>query len=191
MPTAPRSLTATPGNGRVVLKWLAPSSNGGAAVTDYIIQRRVGTGAWVTVNDGVGTQLTRTVTGLTNGTTYQVRVLAKSSAGNSPVSNTVNTIPRTVPSAPRSPRATPGNGRVTLTWTAPASNGGSAVTRYILQRSTRPTSGWVNVSTTIRPAARSFTNTGLRNGTRYYFRIVAVNAAGTGAWSTTVNAIPR
>jgi predicted phage tail protein len=189
-PTAPRALAATPGNGRVVLKWLAPSSNGGAAVTDYIIQRRIGTGAWATVNDGAGTQLTRTVIGLTNGTTYQFRVLAKNSAGTSPVSNTVNTIPRTVPSAPRSLTATPDNGRVTLKWLAPASNGGAAVTDFVIQRSSNGTNGWVTVNDGVRTAT-SYTVTGLTNGTRYYFRVLAKNAAGNSTWSTAANTIPR
>ena len=67
----------------------------------------------------------------------------------------------------------------------------SAITRYVIQRSTSPTSGWVNLSTTIPATTRSFTATGLRNGTRYYFRIAAVNAAGTGPWSAAVNAVPR
>ena len=87
-------------------------------------------------------------------------------------------------------RATRGNARVTLAWTPPTSNGGSAVTRYVLQRWTGPTSGWVNLSTTIPATTRSFTATGLRNGTRYYFRLAAVNAAGTGRWSAAVNAVP-
>ena len=60
----------------------------------------------------------------------------------SPSSNIVNAIPRTVPSAPRSSAAAPTNlsGQVRLTWLAPASNGGSAVTDYIIQRSPNGTS---------------------------------------------------
>ena len=188
-PSAPRSLTATPGNGRVTLRWLAPTSNGGAAVTDYVIQRYVSGGSWVTINDGVRTTTSYTVTGLRNGTRYYFRVFAKNAAGTGAASNTVNTIPRTVPSAPRL-RAYPGSGRALLAWTPPTSNGGAAITRYVIQRSTSPTSRWAYVSTTTPATARSFTATGLRNGTRYYFRIAAVNAAGVGTWSPVISAEP-
>jgi hypothetical protein len=188
-PSAPGSLMATPGNGWVALRWLAPASNGGAAVTDYVIQRYVSGGSWVTINDGVRATTAYTVTGLRNGTRYHFRVFAKNAAGTGPVSNIVNAIPRTVPSAPRL-RAYPGSGRALLTWTPPTSNGGAAITRYMIQRSTSPTTGWVNISTTTAATVRSFTATRLRNGTRYYFRIAAVNAAGTGAWSPVISAVP-
>ena len=137
--------------------------------------------SWVTITDGVRTTTSYTVTGLSNGTRYYFRVLAKNAAGTGPSSNVVNQIPRTVPSAPRTLTATPSSGRVVLRWTPPASTGGAPITRYAIQRSTSPTSGWVNISTTIPATARSFTATNLRNGTRYYFRIAAINAAGMGA----------
>jgi titin len=188
-PAAPRSLAATPENGRVALRWVAPASNGGAPVTDYVIQRYVSGGSWVTVNDGVRATTAYTVTGLRNGVRYYFRVFARNAAGTGPVSNTVNAIPRTVTSAPRL-RVYPGSGRALLTWTPPTSNGGAAITRYVIQRSTSPTTGWANLSTTTAATARSFNAAGLRNGTRYYFRIAAVNAAGTGAWSPVINAAP-
>jgi hypothetical protein len=143
----------------------------------------------VTLSDGVRTTTAYTVTGLANGTRYYFRVFAKNAAGTGPSSNVAAAIPRTVPSAPAL-RATAGNARVTLAWTPPTSNGGSAITRYVIQRSTSATTGWVNVSTTVPATTRSFAATGLRNGTRYYFRIAAVNAAGTGRWSAVVNAVP-
>ena len=60
------------------LSWLLPASNGGLAITDYIIQRSPnGTSSWVTVNDGVRTTTIYTVAGLTNGTRYYFRVLAR------------------------------------------------------------------------------------------------------------------
>ena len=76
-----------------------------------------------------------------------------------------------------------------MAWTAPF-NGGSAITRYVIQRSTSPTSGWIYLSTTIPATARSFTATGLHNGTRYYFRLLARNAVGNSPWSNTANAVP-
>jgi len=79
--------------------------------------------------------------------------------------------PRTVPSAPQGLMATPGDGSVQLTWTAPASDGGSAVTGYTVtvdgNPSTCTTSGC--------------TIGGLSNGTAHAFAVRAVNTVGPGA----------
>ena len=80
-------------------------SNGGSAVTDYIVQRSPnGTTGWTTISDGVNTNTTYTVAGLVNGTRYYFRVFAHNAVGvgNSPASNVVNAIPRTLPTAARS-----------------------------------------------------------------------------------------
>jgi hypothetical protein len=201
VPTAPRTLTAAAaptagvGSGQVRLSWLAPLSNGGLAVTDYVIQRSPnGTSGWVTINDGVNTTTSYTVGGLVNGTRYYFRVLARNAIGFRAASNVVNQIPRPAapPSAPRTLTALagPASGQVRLTWLLPASNGGTAVTDYIIQRSTSSTSGWVTVNDGVRTTT-SYTVTGLANGTRYYFRVLAKNAAGTSPASNVVNAVPR
>jgi hypothetical protein len=181
-PSAVWSLTAVPGSsGQVRLTWRAPTSNGGASITDYVVQRApYSSTRWVTVNDGVRTATTFTVGGLSNGTRYKFRVSAKNAAGLGGSSNMASQTPRTVPSAPRDLRATPGYGRVTLAWSVPASNGGAAITRFVIQRSTTPTTGWVNLSTWTPATTRTFTATGLRNGVRHYFRVAAANAAGQG-----------
>ena len=74
-------------------------------------------------------------------------------------------------------------------WSAPAT-GGSPITDYTIQRSPNGTTGWVTVNDGISTAS-SYRVTGLTNGTRYYFRVFAKNAVGTGAASNTANAIPR
>jgi titin len=172
----------------VTLRWLAPASDGGAPVTDYVIQRAVSGGSWVTIDDGVRATTGVTVVRLRNGTRYDFRVFAKNAAGTGPASRTISATPHTVSSAPRL-RAYPGSARALLTWTPPTSNGGAPITQYVIQRSTSATSGWSNVSRT--PAtARSFAATGSRNGTRYYFRIAAINAAGVGTWGPPTIVVP-
>ena len=80
-PSAPRNLVAAAGNTRMTLTFDVPADTGGGAITDYVIQRASGGGAWTTFADGVSSATTATVTGLTNGTTYSFRVAAVNSAG--------------------------------------------------------------------------------------------------------------
>lgn len=193
--TAPRNLSAAPTNraGQIRLSWLAPLSNGGAAVFDYVVQRSPnGSTGWTTILDGVNLNTSYTVTGLSNGVRYHFRAMARTSLAWSPPSNVVNAIPRTIPTAPRSLAAASNrlSGQVRLTWVAPASNGGAAITDYLIQRSANGSTGWTNLSDGVS-AATSHTVTGLTNGVRQYFRVFARNAAGWSPASGVVNAIPR
>ena len=77
-----------------------------------------------------------------------------------------------VPSAPTAVKATPGDARATLTWSAPSSNGGAKITKYTV--TAQP--GGRSASTT---GALNVEMTGLTNGTAYTFSVTATNAAGT------------
>ena len=187
MPSAPRSPVATSGIASVKLTWLAPSSNGGAAIDKYAVQRSTSAaGPWT--NIAYPAVPGYTATSLVNGTKYYFRIVAHNAAGWSPVSTVVSAVPRTMPTAPRSPVATSGIASVKLTWLAPLSNGGAAIDKYAVQRSTSAAGPWTNIA---YPAVPGYTATSLVNGTKYYFRIVAHNAAGWSPVSTVVSAVPR
>jgi len=85
-----------------------------------------------------------------------------------------------VPTAPTLPLAAPGNGQAVVTWAAPASDGGSAITGYLVTPFIRFTALTARART-LGPSVRTATFTGLTNGTAYGFRIQALNSSGTGA----------
>ena len=91
-----------------------------------------------------------------------------------------------VPSAPTNLSASPGNASVTLTWTAPVSDGGSPIAGYKLYQST--TSGGT-YSLIASPSALTYTDTGLTNGQTYWYKVSAVNAIGVGANCSAVSAL--
>ena len=91
VPTQPLSLTVATGDEIQELdaSWQAPSSNGGADITGYKVQWKESADSWdseADVSEATVTGTTYTITGLTGGTAYAVRVIATNSAGNGPAS---------------------------------------------------------------------------------------------------------
>ncbi|MGW4527521.1 PKD domain-containing protein [Amycolatopsis sp. NPDC004378] len=110
----------------------------------------------------------------------------------STVQVTASPIAGAPPGAPTGLTAAPGNGQVTLNWTAPASNGGVNITSYRVYRGTA--SGGETLLTTggcgNLGAVLSCTDGGLTNGQPYYYRVSAVNSIGEGAQSAEAPATP-
>lgn len=192
IPGSVTGLTATAGNTQVELAWTAPSSNGGAAITDYRIQQSVNNGAYVTITDGVGTGTSYTVTGLTNGSQYRYKVAAINSEGAGSDATSSSVTPVTVPLAPTNVIGTAsGDAQITVRWTVPSDPGGSPITDYIIQYSSNSGSTWTTFSDAVSSSSQVAV-TGLTSGTDYVFRVAAVNSVGTGNYSSasaTVRAI--
>lgn len=92
----------------------------------------------------------------------------------------------TVPGAPGTPSASAGDARATVSWSAPASDGGSPTTGYVV----RPYIGTTAQSpVTFNSTASTQVITGLTNSTTYTFTVSAINAVGTGAPSAVSNAV--
>ena len=206
VPGAPASLNVTPGDTQVTLAWTAPGSDGGSAVTEYEYRVSDDAGStwspdWTGVPDGSDTGADRsdersyTVTGLDNGVlhTFEVRAVNAVGAGGVAEATSTPATPVTVPDAPASLMATAGDTRVTLSWTAPGSDGGSAVTEYQYRYKTTGEfpDEWTNVpdgsdTGADRSDERSFTVTGLDNGVLHTFEVRAVNAVGAGSHRETI-----
>jgi serine protease len=191
VPGAPGNVDGTPGNRSVGLSWLLPITDGGTKITRYIVQRsRDGGASWSTLPRGTSLSPSQRVRYLENGREYLFRVAARNKVGRGPWSIPFSVRPRTVPSAPRNVVPAAGDSQVLLTWTAPQSNGGADITSYRLEQSSDGLT-WTPSGSTPDSTTLTFTVTSLTNGTSYRFRVTAVNAAGSGAFSSTVFATPH
>jgi titin len=90
--------------------------------------------------------------------------------------------------APTSLTTTGGNAQVSLAWTAPSYNGGSAITDYSVQYSSNSGSTWTTFSRAASTTASQVV-TGLTNGTAYVFRVAGINANGTGTYTEASNSV--
>jgi hypothetical protein len=187
-----RTLTATGGNGRVTLTWAAPLSNGGSPITNYQIMYAEQTaGVWSTykpVSRASSTVTSATVTGLANDKPHIFVVRAETAAGVgswvtlSPVVTPTGVAPGVISAL----KASGGNTKVTLTWTAPTDNGGSAITNYEIMVADRTNGVWSAYKPVVRSASTATTAvvTGLANGKEHLFVVRAVNVKGVSGWTT-------
>jgi hypothetical protein len=87
-------LALVAGNGQVTLSWVAPTQDGGAPISDYVVQYRASSSSsWLTFIDGVSNTTTATVTSLVNDTLYNFQVAAVNSAGTGMPSSVASTTP--------------------------------------------------------------------------------------------------
>jgi gliding motility-associated-like protein len=182
VPAAPTSLQATAGNAQVTIAFIA-GANGGSAITNYEYTLDGGT-TWIALTPSRSISPI-SITGLTNGTTYNIQLRARNAIGTSLPSTQVTATPAAAPAAPTQLAATPGDRQITLTF-VPAQDNGSPVTNY--QYSLNGGNTWI----TVNPAVTSspIVITGLVNSTQYTLQLRAVNAIGAGAIGSTVSARP-
>jgi hypothetical protein len=174
----PTGLTATAGDSEVTLTWTASTG-----ATGYNVKR-------ATTSGGPYSKLASptspgyTDSTATNGTTYYyvVSSLNPGESGDSAEVSATPKAPSTPPPVPTNLVATAADTTVTLTWTA-----STGATSYNVKRSTTSGGPYTQIGA---PTAPTFTDTGLTDGTTYYYVVSAVNSAGESANSAQVTTVP-
>ncbi|HUR56486.1 MAG TPA: tail fiber protein, partial [Opitutaceae bacterium] len=177
-PFEPTIGTATASPGQASVAFSAPSNTGGAGITGYTVTSNPGGFT------GTGGASPIVVTGLANGTPYTFTVKATNGLGAGAPSAASNSVTPFVPSAPDAPiigLATAGNGSGSITFSAPAFDGGSPIVGYTATCSP----GFATASNTVSPIVVG----GLVNGTAHTCTVTATNAIGTSTASAASNAI--
>jgi large repetitive protein len=123
------------------------------------------------------------VSPLTNGTAYTFSVTATNSTGTSAAATSSAITPAGKPDAPTGVTATVGNGSATVSFVAPASTGGPAISSYTVTASPN------GATCTVNAPATSCVVPGLSNGTAYTFAVVANNGIATSDASTSSLAV--
>ncbi len=193
VPTAPSALTVKNiSKSGASLSWTAPTYNGGALITDFLVETSRDEGVtWVAVpNKPVSTSVNLTLSGLAPGTHYLVRTAAVNRAGNSEFTYLTDgfatlTGPAQKPRSLATDRVDTTSLR--LTWELPESNGGLPITDYRVEVSGNGGTTWTAVTHTPSNSIGFLVNT-LSKGKTYKFRVAAVTSAGIGAYSDVITA---
>uniref|UniRef100_A0A8C9ZAN6 Titin n=1 Tax=Sander lucioperca TaxID=283035 RepID=A0A8C9ZAN6_SANLU len=177
-PEAPFISAATKDN--MVVEWKPPTNNGGSPVLGYHLERKEKNSLlWTKLNKLLIPDTRFKTTELEEGIEYEFKVYAENIAGLSPASkvseSTVARDPCDPPGTPEAIQIT--RNHVTLQWTRPQYDGGSAITGYLIERRKHPDTRWMKATFT-NIIDTQFTLTGLTEDCVYEFRVVARNAAG-------------
>lgn len=176
-PAAPADVTAERKTGRILLRWTAPESQD---LQGYRVERDAGDGEWTIITPTPATDARfddRLPVGVIGVMKYRVSAVGMDGQVSAP--STVVTVPLPRAHAPATPEITSisgMNGRVVVEW-RPTGERGEA-THYLVLRSTAKQDEGVIVSPAqiAHPAVR-FTDTRVTAGSRYYYRVVAFDAA--------------
>jgi fibronectin type 3 domain-containing protein len=169
LPRAPSSLVANAGDGRVVLSWIPPSSDGGSLITGYKVFRGL-RGMELTVlgmvTNGTG-YVDETVV---NRVTYIYAVMAENAVGEGPSSVTVSATPVRPPGPPTGFELKMSSGEVYLTWKQPSDDGPNVTGYQVLRGESIGELQVIAGSVT----GQEFTDTNVRSGATYYYAVVAL-----------------
>ena len=198
-PAAPTLAAADSAPGTLTVTW-SPVSG---PVTGYRVRwgKDATSVSWNGSGNGVlaGDESARSyvITGLESGAAYQVQVAAVNAVGTGAWSPSATATLLGAPGAPAAPTAAVGSaaGSLDITWAAPSSNGGLAITGYRVRwGQDAPSVAWNASGDGVLAGDQntlSYGITGLETGTAYQVQVAAVNARGTGAWSPSATATPQ
>ncbi len=188
-PAPPTGLAATPGDTTVALSWSPSPEADLAGYNAYY--RASGATTWIKSNATLLGTTTHSVTGLTNGLAYEFSVTALDTEPNeSAHSAAVSATPvdSTGPAIPSGLAATAGNRSVALAWTA---NSEADLAGYNVYRSDAVAGTYIQINTSLL-ASPAYSDTGLTNGTPYFYKVTAVDTSSNeSAQSSAVSATPR
>ena len=187
LPANPAAPSLAPGDASLAVSWSAPSGNG-TALSGYDVQYSSNSGTTWTSHTHTGTGTSTTIATLANGTSYQVRVRAKSTVGDGPWSDSATMIAGT-PASPIAPVLSVSNMQVAVAWTAPTDHG-AAITDYDVRYRADGTTAWTAWQASKTSTATTATITGLTNDTTYQVQVRAGNSRGEGPWSSSRSATP-
>jgi large repetitive protein len=167
----------------VSFSWAAVTSGSAAAGYGTVSYEYRQTSPSLAASWTTSASASATVSGLTNGTEYTFAVRVVNEVAEGP-EVTVTLTPKTVPDAPASITLTSGYRSLGVAWTAPASDGGTPVTKYLLKFKLSTAASYsAGVGTCAGDVAANVTScnlTGLSDGKTYDVQVIAVNAVGEG-----------
>jgi fibronectin type 3 domain-containing protein len=134
LPETPRDLSATRGDGYVVITWLPPLKNGGSPVVQYSVLRGISVGSMRAIATIGNDSLLYNDTSVRNGVTYHYAVRAINPFFGSEISESMWTVPMGRPDPPTDVKAELVSGMVRLTWNPPADTKGSVVEGYRINK---------------------------------------------------------
>ena len=182
-PPSQPQITAVSKDSMTVI-WMEPVNDGGSEVTGYIVERKEPKSSrWIRATRTPISQTRFVSSGLIEGVEYVHRVIALNARGEGKPSKETNVAtcqePITPPSAPRNPRIIDiTKTTFSLAWDAPEYEGGGKLRGYFIEMRKEDT-WWERCNATpIR--ITEYTMKGLPEGGRFFFRVLALNAGGTG-----------
>lgn len=180
--TAIWSFAGFNGNGSMDLRWLAPTDNGGSAITSYIVEKSFDLITWTAVsNQSSANALSLNLPRENPGVRAYFRIFAVNAVGTSAASlNASIATPYLKASAPTALTATESGSIVVLAWGAPANLGGSASVSYSVQISRDNATTWGTITTI---AGLTYNVSRPAKGTTNLYRIVANTAFGLSEYS--------
>ena len=176
-------LAATAQDGAVALTWTVPAST--LTVTSHQLQyKKQSDSTWTTFSGTIAIEessAATTVTGLDNGVVYNFEVVAVNAVGSSTAAS-VSATPFALPGAVTNFVAENAGSSVSLSWGAPASDGGSEITDYAVQYRLASSSTWLTYTDGVSTSL-SANVTGLSVGQTYVFQVAAQTSFGAGPFS--------
>ncbi len=182
-PSAPLNIQASFGDSYINITWEAPVRCGKSSVTHYRIYRGMSPENETFFMD-IGNITYYNDTSVINGNIYYYMVSAVNSIGEGFLSNETSGTPAGIPSKPLDLIATVGEAYINITWTAPASNGGSPITNYKIYRgiSTGKETFLIEIGN-----ISYFNDTNITTGITYFYKVSAKNVVGEGPLSNEVS----